>query len=171
MTTTKHINNIIIQNQRASSVLQKKIKLYGPKNAIDTRNVSSSWNSEGLNDNDDNNNNRQQHLLLDFGRLVEPTLIKMQFQAGFGCELCTIYLYNHNNTNDTLTEHQLNEIEIHTQDIHDVQTYVIPPPTTSANDQYTTKMKIVFQQLADFYGRIIVYSVEVWGIERGTINS
>ena len=91
-----YISHAIISEcirNRASSILQEKRKLYGPKNALDYENTSSSWNSEGIVNGNNNNENEVQYLIIGFGldRRVLPKSIKIQFQAGFGCEQCHIY--------------------------------------------------------------------------------
>src|SRR3569623_2126009 len=72
-----------LDSPSASSVLQKNSKLYGPMNALDLENSSSCWNSEGK-------EGASQWIQLDFGRQVQPLEIRVQFQAGFSAERCTV---------------------------------------------------------------------------------
>jgi hypothetical protein len=126
----------------ASSVLQKNAKLYGPMNALDSGNESSSWNSEG-------NTQEDTKLTIHFGRTVIPTEIKFQFQAGFSAEIVTVY-----NSNMT----KLGALEL--EDIHELQSYAL-----FDNQCSFTSIKLVMDKFADFYGRIILYRLEVWGFE------
>lgn len=51
-------------------------------------------------------------------------------------------------------------------DVHDLQTHELTFPTNEHNNiqqQYYTAVKIVFDDFADFYKRIIVYRIEIWG--------
>jgi hypothetical protein len=159
---------------RASSILQKKTKLYGPKNALDYNNPSSSWNSEGVanNNNNDDNNDEFHYLIIGFGsdRIVMPKFMNIQFQAGFGCEQCHIYV-----TTTKKNDHQKDDDEwiplcsIELVDVHDVQTHEITypddvQPQQSLHDiRRCTAFKIVFDEYTDFYKRIIVYQLELWG--------
>ena len=126
----------------ASSVLQKNIKLYGPMNALDVKNGSSSWNSEG-------NNLNETTLIIHFGRTVIPTCVKLQFQAGFSAE--TVAIYNPDNV-------LIGELEL--EDIHEIQTHDIFDNETSF-----TSLKFTLDNFSDFYGRVILYRLEVWGHE------
>lgn len=161
----------------ASSILQKKSKLYGPKNAIDINNTTSSWNSEGIvtnnngNNDDEDGNNQRQYLLVNFGTgSVRPKLIKLQFQAGFGCELCKLYFYN--NTDNTTSSAPVHCMEFEAHDIHDIQIFDLLKLSSNTDNNINnsddatiicTSMKLEFHNLVDFYGRIIVYKLEIWG--------
>jgi hypothetical protein len=111
-------------------------------NALDLLNVSSSWNSEG-------NNQNETTLTIHFGRLVHPTLIKFQFQAGFSAELVSAY-----NAEDV----KLGEFEL--DDIHEVQTHNFLEDEASLD-----RIKLILSTFSDFYGRVILYRLEVWGYE------
>jgi hypothetical protein len=126
----------------ASSVLQKNTKLYGPMNCLDVRNESSSWNSEG-------NSETDTTLVLHFGRSVIPTTMKLQFQAGFSAELVQVY-----DSNMT----KLSDVEL--DDIHEIQTFHLQD-----NQHSFRSLKFILDNFADFYGRIILYRLEVWGYE------
>ena len=126
----------------ASSVLQKNVKLYGPMNALDVHNGSSSWNSEG-------NSQNETALTINFGRAVIPTGVKLQFQAGFSAE--TVTIYNPDNV-------MIGELEL--EDIHEIQTH-----TLFDNNAPLTSLKFTLDIFSDFYGRVILYRLEVWGHE------
>jgi hypothetical protein len=111
-------------------------------NALDLGNESSSWNSEG-------NVQTETKLIVHFGRLVFPTEIKIQYQAGFSAELVTVYDSN---------MARLGDLEL--EDVHDLQSC-----TLFDNKSSVTGIKLVLDNFSDFYGRVIVYRLEVWGYE------
>lgn len=127
---------------RASSILQKNTKLYGPLNALDSK-ESTCWNSEGI-------EGSTQWFLLDFGRPVEPTEIRLQFQAGFAAEIC------HIDVKDVEWE-ALDEVEW--EDVHEIQTVTLEKTKTC------TAIKLTFSEMTDFYDRVTIYRLEVWGKE------
>jgi len=139
-----------IEQIRASSVLQRNMKLYGPMNALDTDNSSSCWNSEGSVDSCSDNSS---WFLVDFKRPVQPSEIRIQFQAGFCAASCSIY-YNLNSTD----EWKILDDTIEWEDIYQMQSYSLP-----TTDCAITALKLVFSDTTDFYGRITVYRLEVWG--------
>lgn len=110
-------------------------------NVLDYENETSSWNSEG--------NHQDLSITIDFKRPVLPTEIRIQFQAGFAAETCTIF-------NDD--DQEIDEIE--PGDAHEVQTFLLEPSTNG-----TRVLKLGFSDCTDFYDRLIVYRMEVWGRE------
>lgn len=156
--------------------MQKKTKLYGPKNALDYENISSSWNSEGIiNSSSSNENEQSQYLVVGFGshRLASPKLIKIQFQAGFGCEQCHVYVTQKMLTSaspsidNDISYEWIKICSLELSDVHDLQTHEFH---TKEPVQYCTAIKIVFDDFADFYKRIIVYRLEIWGDFLTAIN-
>ena len=111
-------------------------------NALDVNNGSSSWNSEG-------NSETETVLTIHFGRVVTPTCVKLQFQAGFSAETVTI----HNTENVVIGELEL-------EDIHAIQTHDL-----LNNEEPFSSLKFTFDNFSDFYGRVILYRLEVWGNE------
>jgi hypothetical protein len=111
-------------------------------NALDVNDGSSSWNSEG-------NNQNETTLTIHFGRSVIPTCVKLQFQAGFSAEKVTIY-----HPDNVL----MGELEL--EDIHEIQTHGL-----FDNDKSFSSLKFIFDDFSDFYGRVILYRLEVWGHE------
>jgi hypothetical protein len=124
-------------------------------NALDVNNGSSSWNSEG-------NNSTETSLLLRFDRPVIPATLKLQFQAGFAAESCAVFYSNE--TNPTAGE-TMPEDEFELKDVHEVQSFDLLSST--ANRQPVTAIKFVLDNFCDFYGRVILYKLEVWGREMG----
>lgn len=127
---------------RASSVLQRNTKLYGPKNALDLESDSTCWNSEGI------EGSSSHYFELDFLQPIRLQELRLQFQAGFVARSCRVHV-----TQEGQFE------EVHTaefDDVHAVQSRRVATVTAS-------RVRLVFEDFTDFYGRIIVYRLEVWG--------
>jgi hypothetical protein len=134
---------------RASSILQKNTKLYGPLHALDLENGQSCWNSDACPD------GQSQYFLLEFGRSVIPTTVKIEFQAGFIAETCQVQLQTNDDTWMTVVD------ELEPRDNHDYQTFSLDSNTTLSG----TALKFVLNDFTDFYGRVTIYRMEVWGKE------
>lgn len=149
--------------RRASSVLQNNTKVYGPAKALDCENALSSWNSEGS-----RNGKKESFLIVDFSgggkkpnRTVKPEELCVQFQAGFAAEEVTVYVQTL--TAGTDKPRWLKVEDIEADDDHEMQSFPLPVTDATA----TTALKIVFDETTDFYGRVIVYQLQVWGKEVG----
>jgi hypothetical protein len=140
------------RSYRASSVLQKNAKVYGPAHALDTENSSSCWNSEG-------NQGDTHWLSIDFGgRTVCIQQIKVQFQAGFVAESGLMQVLPTDGSGKWETAQEL-EFE----DTYELQTEATTE--TNVNGHTTTAVRFVFQDFTDFYGRVTIYRLEIWGKE------
>lgn len=135
-----------------SSVLQKNLKQYGPKHAFDYANSTTCWNSEGS-----SSGKKECYFCVDFGRLVKPTELRIQFQAGFSAE----QTYVLKQSQDGQQYEQIEELE--TEDEHEMQ--VFPLPCGTAPGSSTSSIKMVFDEFTDFYGRVTIYQLQIWGIE------
>lgn len=130
---------------RASSILQRNTKVYGPNNAL--TDDSSCWNSEG-------NTETSHWFRLDFGRLVRPMSLGLQFQAGFCAQEGKVeYRLNENDDWKVWND------QVEWEDEHEMQTLDLDglPPCTA--------LRIVMEECTDFYGRVILYQVQVFGHE------
>mmetsp|Transcript_58858 Transcript_58858/g.65841 ORF Transcript_58858/g.65841 Transcript_58858/m.65841 type:complete len:174 (+) Transcript_58858:72-593(+) len=165
MTTTKRAEDIILLSQsssgttaKASSILQNNKKLYGPANALDYTNTLTSWNSEG-----NSNGKNKSFIVIDFSggqkRTVNPVELVVQFQAGFAAEEITVYSRKITTTADKPQWLKVEEIEA--EDYHEAQSFPL------AMEEPTTALKIVFDETTDFYGRVIVYEIKIYGTEEG----
>mmetsp|Transcript_97636 Transcript_97636/g.281775 ORF Transcript_97636/g.281775 Transcript_97636/m.281775 type:complete len:140 (-) Transcript_97636:20-439(-) len=134
---------------RASSVLQKNSRLYGAANALDLENTTSCWNSDGS-----PSGKERSHFIIDFGRLVQPKELRIQFQAGFVAESLAVFWLDGSSWK-SLTDEEVD-------DDHDLQTFSFPEPGC---DFQTTSLKFVFDECTDFYSRVTVYQLQVWGLE------
>jgi hypothetical protein len=129
---------------RASSVLQRNVKVYGPMNALITSDGSSCWNSDSC------DANKQHQLLIDFKRSVLIQELRLQFQAGFVAE--TIHLKLQKQPDNKWVDFS----QLQADDTLEMQTFPL-------NCQETSALKLVFDEFTDFYGRITIYQVQVWG--------
>lgn len=110
-------------------------------NALDTENGTSCWNSD---------QGESQFYSLNFSRQVVVQELKMQFQAGFSAEKCRI-------------EAKVDDIwvlidELEPEDTLQIQCF----PLNTRCDA----VKLTFHEFTDFYGRVTIYRLEVWGKER-----
>jgi hypothetical protein len=110
-------------------------------NVLDYTNDTNSWNSEG-------NHPQDLHLSIDFKRAVAPQRIAIQFQAGFAAETCIVE-----------DDQGQKIVELEPEDIHEVQSFALE----TSNPVHS--LKLVFADGTDFYDRLIVYRIEVWGQE------
>ena len=167
---------------RASSVLQKNSKLYGPKNVLDYENTSTSWNSDGLSSVGTRQQQQQQQpattfLILEFNRLVHPCELRIQFQAGFVAEKLHVFLLPAKNDSSsssgssssscTSADSSRNQwqsmAEFDVDDNHDLQIFSLLEE--NQNTRPTTAVKLLFEDCTDFYGRVIIYQLQIWGYE------
>uniref|UniRef100_A0A7S1D4W3 SUN domain-containing protein n=1 Tax=Cyclophora tenuis TaxID=216820 RepID=A0A7S1D4W3_CYCTE len=145
---------------KASSVLQKNGKLYGPKNALQLDNESSCWNSDA---------GETQHYTLDFHRVVTVQELKLQFQAGFSAETCRVLAHVDKSNNSSSissssssssTNGEWMELgELETPDSLELQSFVLEDTAE------TSKIRLVFEGCTDFYGRVTLYQIQVWGLD------
>ncbi len=134
---------------RASSVLQKNSKLYGPMNAIDFENSTTCWSSNGS-----PAGKQPSHYIVDFGRLVEPSELRVQYQAGFIGEDLNIFWQNGGSWKHLAYQE--------VGDNHNLQTFSLVDGHPRVR---TTSVKLVFDECTDFYGRVTLYQVQIWGFE------
>lgn len=139
----------------ASSVLNKNAKLYGPMNALDTKNESSCWNSDGQADGEIENS-----FVVNFHRKVLVEEIRIQFQGGFACEECTLYSSSENNE-----WKEIDNADIEPENINSIQSFPLGEDVDQ-EDRLCNAVQIGFHSMSDFYGRVIIYKLEVWGEEQ-----
>ena len=151
-------------------MLQRNTKLYGPMNALDLESDSSCWNSEGS-----STTNKKAAaaaaaacwFLLDFQRPVYPTQIRIQFQAGFCAETCAVYekrveeSVEDGGGTTTCSTWECIDDDIEWEDVHETQTHDLP-----SSKQATSALKLVLDDFTDFYGRVTIYRIEIWGKEQ-----
>lgn len=136
---------------RASSILQRNIKLYGPLNALDYDNSTTCWNSDGS-----SSGKQKPFFILDFGRAVQPLELRVQFQAGFIAEEVSVFWQNSDKKWEAM-------VELEVDDDHDFQNLSLQEGTKEA--PITSSIKLVFDECTDFYGRVTIYQLQIWGRE------
>ena len=133
-------------NHRSNSILNRNAKLYSPKHALDTTNLSSCYNSDAPPE------DKPILFSILFQRKISPRNIKIQFQGGFAALEFTISSTDGN-------EEDVMRMETDAEDVNDLQEFEF-------EDSFEcTGLKIRFDDSADFYGRITIYRLEVWGYE------
>ncbi|XP_037530740.1 nuclear receptor 2C2-associated protein [Nematolebias whitei] len=125
---------------RVSSVLHRDVKQFGKKHMFD-KNEETCWNSD---------QGECQWVLLDFPQSVQVSEINILFQGGFSAKTCRI--------EGCFKEGDFTEIsQFYPEDNNCLQSF--PIQEAPAVD----KVKILFENSADFFGRVIVYSLDVLG--------
>ena len=132
---------------KASSTLNRSSK-YAPKFIFDG-NTDTCWNSDqGL----------PQYITINFEKIIIPTSLSFTFNGGFVG----------NNVNIEISLDSINYITILDSicfdDTNDKQTIELPSNNHSdtIQGQY---LKINFLSSTDFYGRITLYSLDIYGTE------
>lgn len=126
---------------------------------MDITNSSSCWNSEGTAE----GRGDGCWFIVDFRRAVQPDELRIQFQAGFCAETCAVYFKNKRD------EWILADNTIEFDDVHDVQTHSLQVKDLASTT--TNAIKLEFDDATDFYGRVTIYRLEVWGRECGENES
>ncbi|XP_031174238.1 nuclear receptor 2C2-associated protein [Sander lucioperca] len=127
-------------HSRVSSVLNRDVKQYGKKYLFD-RNEETCWNSD---------QGECQWVCLEFPQSVKVSELKVQFQGGFSAKTCRL--------DGCPKDGAFTEIShFYPEDNNSLQSF--PIQEAPAVD----KVKIMFENSADFFGRIIVYSLDVLG--------
>jgi len=149
----------------ASSILNNNGRLYGANNALDYQNESSCWNSDGQAD-----GNTEHSFIVNFHRSVKVSSIGLQFQGGFVPEECTLFAIKHQSTLGNASSSSSNdwvEIQdafIEPENINTLQMFQLNE--CQQEDSLTcVAIKLLFSSSTDFYGRIILYKIVVYGDE------
>ncbi|KAJ2715310.1 Nuclear receptor 2C2-associated protein [Coemansia spiralis] len=129
-----------ISNYRVSSVLNRDTKSLGKQFLFDGSS-ETCWNSE---------QGSPQHILVEFTRPVLLSEIRIQFQGGFAGKATR------------LVDLDLREeiCTLHPEDDNSLQLLRLPD---AAHVVPRRQIKLQFQSSTDFYGRIVVYVLDLWG--------
>uniref|UniRef100_A0A3Q4ABD4 Nuclear receptor 2C2-associated protein n=1 Tax=Mola mola TaxID=94237 RepID=A0A3Q4ABD4_MOLML len=132
-------------NSRVSSVLNRDVKQYGKKYMFDG-NEETCWNSD---------QGELQWVILEFPQSVKVSELKVQFQGGFSAKTCTL--------EGCLKGGEFKVIShFYPEDNNSLQiSFCLCFPIQEAHA--VDKVKIMFENSADFFGRLIVYSLDVLG--------
>ncbi|XP_029905344.1 nuclear receptor 2C2-associated protein [Myripristis murdjan] len=125
---------------RVSSVLNRDVKQFGKKFMFDC-NEETCWNSD---------QGESQWVSLEFPQPVRVSEVKVQFQGGFSGKTCRLEGCPKDGDLTLITH-------FYPEDNNSLQRF--PIQEAPAVD----KVKIVFENSTDFFGRIIVYSLDVLG--------
>jgi len=132
---------------------------------LDCENSLSCWNSEGS-----PNGKTSSFLVIDFGRTVRPIEIALQFQAGFVAEELKVFRRTQGTTASAAKEEEWAELaDFEVDDDHEVQSFPLADQTALNVQEamQTNALKLVFDECTDFYGRVTIYKLQVWGQELG----
>ncbi|XP_065102122.1 nuclear receptor 2C2-associated protein isoform X1 [Paramisgurnus dabryanus] len=125
---------------RVSSVLNRDVKQFGKKFMFDA-NEETCWNSD---------QGGSQWVILDFPQPVKATDLRLQFQGGFSGKSCKL--------EGSAKENDLKHIlDFYPEDDNSLQSFPIP------DSPLVQRLKIVFENSTDFFGRIIVYTLDILG--------
>ncbi|XP_072555900.1 nuclear receptor 2C2-associated protein [Paramormyrops kingsleyae] len=125
---------------RVSSVLNRDVKQFGKHYMFDC-NEETCWNSD---------QGDLQWVLLDFPKPVKISTVNVQFQGGFAGKTCRL-------EGSLKDEAFANLTVFYPEDNNNVQSFPIGETPS------VQRLKIVFENSTDFFGRIIVYSLDVLG--------
>ena len=79
---------------------------------------------------------------------------KVQFQGGFSCKLCYV-------TFTTTSKEKINTVSCQPQDCNSKQDFTLSFQDDAISKFETTVMKVTFVEPTDFFGRLIVYSLDL----------
>lgn len=158
-------------------MLNRNVKLYGPMNVLEIKNSSSCWNSQGTADGS-GIQIQQQWIQIEFpGRIVLPSALRVQFQPGFSCRGCQVQFLQqqeHQQQQDASSTSDRTqwkpvgqEQELDWEDVHSLQENAFGIP------HLCSAIRLVWdnEQFTDFYGRVVIYQLQVWGQESAAIFS
>ncbi|CAE6513683.1 unnamed protein product [Rhizoctonia solani] len=136
---------------KVSSTLDKSV---GKKNLIDGSPETCWTSAAGL----------PQSVDLTFSEAVIPKQLALTFQGGFVGTRCTVYGISPHDGEDTDDRPKWQAIvQIYPEDINRRQTFDL---TLSANQidlsKGVSRLKIVFEESSDFFGRITLYNLELF---------
>ncbi|XP_016382586.1 nuclear receptor 2C2-associated protein-like [Sinocyclocheilus rhinocerous] len=125
---------------RVSSVLNRDVKQFGKKFMFDS-NEETCWNSD---------QGESQWVVLEFPQPVKVFELRIQFQGGFSGKSCKL-------EGSAKKEDHKHIVDFYPEDNNCLQSFPIQ------DVPLVQKLKIVFENSADFFGRIIVYTLEILG--------
>ncbi|CAL8268699.1 unnamed protein product [Arctogadus glacialis] len=142
---------------RVSSTLNRDAKQFGKKYMFDS-NEETCWNSD---------QGENQWVALEFPKNVKMSELKVQFQGGFSGRTCrlegcvgggefTALSQFYPEDNNSL---QISFVLLFRICHNDHMEYSFPIQEVPA----VSRLKIVFEDSSDFFGRIVVYSLDILG--------
>ncbi len=100
---------------------------------------------------------------MNFHRNVNIFSISLQFQGGFVSEECKLYTAS-KKQNDKINWNEIEDAYIEPEDLNTIQEFDLEE-CEGRNDGVLNcdAIKLVFKSSTDFYGRVILYKLEVYG--------
>ncbi|ODN01698.1 Nuclear receptor 2C2-associated protein [Orchesella cincta] len=129
-----------IQDCRVSSVLNNDRKQYGKKYLFDGKD-ETCWNSDG---------GSPQWIEFSFPEPKSVEQLLIQFQGGFAAKSCVLQTISD-------SKEQTTSFQFFPKDSNTSQTFAV------SNLLPCNKFKLTFESSFDFYGRIIIYNVDIIG--------
>ncbi|XP_051980443.1 nuclear receptor 2C2-associated protein [Xyrauchen texanus] len=124
---------------RVSSVLNRDVKQFGKKFMFDS-NEETCWNSD---------QGESQWVIVEFPQAVKVSELRLQFQGGFSGKSCRLKGGDKEDFKPIL--------DFYPEDNNCLQSFPIQ------DAPLVQRLKIVFENSADFFGRIIVYTLDILG--------
>lgn len=157
---------LVIIHARASSIWQHDTRQFGPQHALDSQSMDA-WKSAPSED-----SNPLAYYEIHFHRPVNVREMRVQFQGGFVGMDCIVFQkkfeksHESKKCDDGQEWEELEELFLDPIESNDIQTFPVDEDMipNESNDPCIA-LRIEFSKSTDFYGRIVIYSVEVWGIE------
>ncbi|XP_005999484.1 nuclear receptor 2C2-associated protein [Latimeria chalumnae] len=125
---------------RVSSVLNRDVKQFGKKYMFD-KNEETCWNSD---------QGSSQWVLLEFPQTIKVSKLQIQFQGGFTSKTCKV-------EGCRKDDKFVKIADFYPEDANALQSFIIKDTAC------TDKLKITFENSVDFFGRIIIYHLDVLG--------
>lgn len=154
---------------KASSTWKHDTRKFGPQNALNSES-DAAWKSAPSEESDP-----LAYYEVYFNRPVSVHEIRLQCQGGFVGMDCIVYTKQQQKIADGSAQQNNDEVEweefedLFVDPIDSNETQIFPVEMDSdeneSNHDACTALRIEFGRSTDFYGRIVVYSFEVWGLE------
>lgn len=114
-----------------------------------------------------------QSLTLKFSHPIIPSSILLTFAGGFvgtNCTFSTVSLSpSSSSTTKAGTKDWVVRNRFFPEDVNRKQSFDLPPPSPAGEsgegeeEEGTREVKVEFEKGSDFFGRITIYELEVWG--------
>ncbi|KAL5633269.1 hypothetical protein ACGC1H_003685 [Rhizoctonia solani] len=136
---------------KVSSTLDRSI---GKKNLIDGSPETCWTSAAGL----------PQFVELIFSDVVTPKQLALTFQGGFVGTRCTVYgILPHDGEEPENGSKWQMIVQIYPEDINRRQTFRLTPSTDQIDlSKGVSRLKVVFEESSDFFGRITLYNFELF---------
>lgn len=155
---------------KASSVLNKNNALYGAQNMLENGDVSC-WNSDGRQSSNDDKA-RRIIVVIQFNREVDLSddyaHLNITFQGGFVGLNCSTHVSSDGGKSYIcIDQEELDHYVVDAEESNEAQRFDLHKNREGSNSSMksVTSLKLIFKDSTDFYGRITIYLLEIWGRE------